>query len=84
LLKMMRKKPVWIALFLILILLFIIMKPSKIDYINHWKENHKGMEPHTVHTKNFLIYSTYQMGGYDDIMPITIGIWGKLIDTNMY
>ncbi|WP_041613452.1 hypothetical protein [Paenibacillus sp. JDR-2] len=80
----MRMKPVWIALLLILILLFAMKNPSKSDYIKHWKEKNVGMEVYTVHTKNFLVFSTYQMGGYDDIMPTTIGIWGKLIDTDRY
>jgi hypothetical protein len=73
-----------ITLTIIFILLLIMTKPSKSDYIKHWKEKHKGMEVHTVHSKNFIIYSTYQMGGYDDLMPTTIGFWGRLIDTENY
>ena len=73
-----------IALLVIFILLMILKNPSKSDYIQHWKESHKGMEVYTVHSKNFLIFSTYQMGGYDHLMPTTIGFWGRLIDTEHY
>ncbi|GAA0852657.1 hypothetical protein GCM10008915_71200 [Bifidobacterium pullorum subsp. gallinarum] len=54
------------------------------DYIQHWKEKNKGMEVYNVHSKNFLVFSTYQMGGYDHLMPTTIGVFGKFIDTEIY
>jgi hypothetical protein len=73
-----------IAFLLLFIVLMIVKNPSKSDYIQHWKEKHKGMVVYTVHSKNFLIFSTYQMGGYDHLMPTTIGFWGRLIDTESY
>lgn len=73
-----------LTLSLIIIILLIKTNPSKSDYIRHWQEKHKGLKVYTVHSNNYLIFSTYQMGGYDHLMPITIGIFGKLIDSEKY
>lgn len=78
------RKLIILTISLIIIVLLIKTNPSISDYIQHWEENNRDLEVHTVHSKNYLVFSIYQMLGYDDLRPITIGLFGKLIDTEIY